>query len=1560
MNMISTGAFLNEMDASGKQDTLVNKLVTAWEKKNTKSARAGGVSLMALSLAACGSSEDSSSSDAVSYTQAQLDAAKLSATAAATAAAEAAASSDNGAAVSLALRNAAAEAGVSTFDGQSDAALIAAIKTSDNSGIADAAVAALNLSGISTLAALNTAYSNAIAPSAVTTYAFTTSTDNLTHSTSADATFNGVLQANGATGTTVAPGDVVNGGSGTGDKVVISVAGALTGAYTLSAVQTVGVEKFLVSNFDTHTTRDNTIDAALFDSSMATVGLSSSSASGDTAFTGMKSLMGAEMRNGSADLTMTYNASVVAGAADSQSLTVSNITGGTFTAASVETVAITSELAANTLATLTAANATGVTIDGSANFTLTSATAIKSLDASGATGNVSLTLAAAVHTVKGGSGNDTIDTAATLASTDTLTGGDGDDTILISAAGTINQGTAAAKGELYNVSGFETIDIGSTNDAATLDMTSVTGVTAVKAAANTFTVALDTNASDTAKATDSAAIVFTLNGTSLTTGTQDASATSGEAATLMKTQVDAQTGFSATVSGGSLVITNSGSETIEFALTSGHTAEDSKAYNDLTVSNLAASGTTLDIFSGDAITATLADASGTSDILNINLKTASADNGVTKTIATTLTANNIETINLDNTGMDNGIVTTVSTLTGNLMKTLNITGDSDTTIGAFTSSTALATISGGTMSGDLSLAAAPAAKDQTITTGSGNDTITMAAFLTAADVIDGGGNNIPLSGTVNGSDTLTASGNIGTVTSASTLQIANVEAIDIATGGAAATYIDASKITGTSTLSFSSTSGTVKLTNLSADHTIGTAIAGGELVGALDMALADATGASDAISIDYGTGADTASTVALTVAAAVETLNIAGTTESSGGDTFTLTNTNMAAKNIVMTKGHSGDTLALGTLNAATTNVDASAYSGLFSVTTAAAGAVTVSGKGSSGIQTVTTGAGADTVTLSGNMGTNIHVLDGGAGTADVLNVTLSASNTDFTSVSNFETINLTVGGNVQAGFDNGTEDAGLNLAKTVNLTGGDSLSTFTVTTGVIDANTVAYTFDASTFGGKIDLLLAEDAFNAFLNVKGGASTTDTIRIDAEDTANKVASMSGVETIIINTTNNDTDAVVDLTNVTGATKASVIFTTSGTADGITVSGVAAGLAMATTVTETADQLTVNLASATGSSDALALEITAVTAANDVLNLDAAGVETLTLSAKNTSNSLTLDVAGVTATTGSTVGITSSGGGALVFNAINTGTTSIDGSTMTGAITVDAAQRGNGAMTIKGGTGGDAIEMENAADVLSGGLGTDTLSITHTGILGGIAVDLTATDQVSTFDTVANAAVQSGFENVDVSGYTNFGASITGTSGANTLIGTASIDSIVGGLGADTITGGAGNDVINITEATASIDKIVLNSTTGTDVITGFTVTTDDVIQIDVSAVTSQLVDGAAADEPAGATIVIEDISADETVIAGENIFNIVASIADAAALKVAMESGAAEITLGATATVNEDIVVVADNGTDTFIYLANIDGVTAAAIDTVTITTLAQLVGISDSDTLDAANFAFI
>jgi len=65
--MISTGDFL-EVNTSEKQGKAVEKLAALWEKKNAKAAQAGGVSLMALSLAACGgsSSTTSGSSDSSS------------------------------------------------------------------------------------------------------------------------------------------------------------------------------------------------------------------------------------------------------------------------------------------------------------------------------------------------------------------------------------------------------------------------------------------------------------------------------------------------------------------------------------------------------------------------------------------------------------------------------------------------------------------------------------------------------------------------------------------------------------------------------------------------------------------------------------------------------------------------------------------------------------------------------------------------------------------------------------------------------------------------------------------------------------------------------------------------------------------------------------------------------------------------------------------------------------------------------------------------------------------------------------------------------------------------------------------------------------------------------------------------------------------------------------------------------------------------------------------------------------------------------------------------------
>jgi len=58
------------MDASNKQPTVAEKFAAVWEKKNAKAARAGGVSLMALSLAACGSSSNDGDATATDATTA--------------------------------------------------------------------------------------------------------------------------------------------------------------------------------------------------------------------------------------------------------------------------------------------------------------------------------------------------------------------------------------------------------------------------------------------------------------------------------------------------------------------------------------------------------------------------------------------------------------------------------------------------------------------------------------------------------------------------------------------------------------------------------------------------------------------------------------------------------------------------------------------------------------------------------------------------------------------------------------------------------------------------------------------------------------------------------------------------------------------------------------------------------------------------------------------------------------------------------------------------------------------------------------------------------------------------------------------------------------------------------------------------------------------------------------------------------------------------------------------------------------------------------------------------
>ena len=141
MNMIST-AFPTEENAFKKTSELVSKLVGSWEEKNSKTAlRTGGVSLMALSLAACGSSDGTPFSQA-DVTAAAAQATKAAQDAASFAALEVAAVAANAAAEAAAAAATAQAAAVDTAKAEGIAEGIASIDiTSDNAGIAAAAKA---------------------------------------------------------------------------------------------------------------------------------------------------------------------------------------------------------------------------------------------------------------------------------------------------------------------------------------------------------------------------------------------------------------------------------------------------------------------------------------------------------------------------------------------------------------------------------------------------------------------------------------------------------------------------------------------------------------------------------------------------------------------------------------------------------------------------------------------------------------------------------------------------------------------------------------------------------------------------------------------------------------------------------------------------------------------------------------------------------------------------------------------------------------------------------------------------------------------------------------------------------------------------------------------------------------------------------------------------------------------------------------------------------------------------------------------------------------------------
>ena len=272
---------------------------------------------------------------------------------------------------------------------------------------------------------------------ASTTVALTTSVDTFASSGAGQYIANSVMVTNSAvTGTTAQAGDSITGGTATNDTLNISLTGDGTND-TLNAVQTSGIEKLLVSDYRT-TGGDSTFDTALM-IGLTTIGSSSSSAAGDAVFTNIKNVVDSQMKNGAGDITLTYGTTVIAGTADTQKLTLSNMTGGDFTAAGMETIEVTTELVKSTINSVVSAAMSTLKISGDQDLTISTGVDFAgtgalagTVDASAFTGKLSITQAVAEDTtVTGGTGNDTFTYGTRLTAADVLDGGAGTDTLSV-------------------------------------------------------------------------------------------------------------------------------------------------------------------------------------------------------------------------------------------------------------------------------------------------------------------------------------------------------------------------------------------------------------------------------------------------------------------------------------------------------------------------------------------------------------------------------------------------------------------------------------------------------------------------------------------------------------------------------------------------------------------------------------------------------------------------------------------------------------------------------------------------------------------------------------------------------------------------------------------------------------------------------------------------------------------------------------------------------------------------------------------------------------------------
>lgn len=916
----------------------------------------------------------------------------------------------------------------------------------------------------------------------------------------------------------------------------------------------------------------------------------------------------------------------------------------------------------------------------------------------------------------------------------------------------------------------------------------------------------------------------------------------------------------------------------------------------------------------------LKDASGTADSLTVTLKGVSGHGAADNAVAD-LVVGNIETLNLVSASTVSGTnlaaadANTISDIsTDTMLTTINASGASALTAVVGAEATKLTAFNGSTMTADMSVTLQ--AGDVSVTGGTGADTFIFGATLNNKDTVVGG--TAPSSK----EDLLTA-----TVTSLSAttgaLNISEVERINLTNAGSAT--IDATNIKGATEIAIlehATISGTT-ISKLATGTAIGLGFkgtaTGATALGTITASLADETGTADSLTFNLNDITDGDTNTATIKTTGIETVNFAYSTTATALASHTITSTNLKAATINVT-GSDADTdnvMDFGTLSTSTTKVDASTFKGKLIATAATDIATTMLATGTAANNLVGN-TKADTFTI-GSSANKDHTVNGAAG-IDTLNITLANGNGTLASVSNVENINITVANSAAVALTSvvGIEDA---AATKLTITGGNTLSTISNSGDTIAATTALSSIDMSGFLGNATLYFADDTLTTANSITGGTGN-DTIDAIYSNSSQTIKA-SAVENFQI--TNSGGASTFDLANVTGLSKFIVKDAAAASGQinlnnfnlattlqlGLGIDGGAATdcgvtVAVAADVTGTADVLNVKVQN---------IDTSAIVSANGIetINLavatDTTATQVLSISDTNATNKFVVNVTdGTTAQTLQLDSISSDASQLVATNFIGN------------LVMADGSRAGSTAMTLTGGSGGDTLIMKNASDVIDSGTGTDTLKIVQNAVLGGFQIDLSSTvDQVTTYNGAANAAIQKGFENVDVSGITGtFGADITAVSTGSTIAGTSNSDVITLGAGADTVT-------------------FLAASANGTDSIGSFAVAADTLNFVTAIGAAKQYVEGTLVGIGVGTNgdniIVVTDAQAGWTT---------------AAAIDTALA--------GAMTAVNNKAIVIFKTtaGGDAQVWYdgdVNTDGSGAATYK------LATLVGISDLTTLATGNF---